>query len=248
MKKSAFISDLLFTFLATGLFTLCLFRYLKMELYFAIPLALSCGTLATCSVGAFLQSKRRLYFLKKSDESKKEKLLRHLLFLSDEGKTKFFLERLSTENYPAKRFGSLRIYTQNALYSLRFSYSPVTEDDVLRFSRIRTRKQKILLCNKIENAALSLAKQLEMEVLTADGVYDFLKDDLSDALLAETPIRKPYSKRVKVWLSKSNAKRFLLAALLLLLSALLSPFPYYYIVFGGVLLLLALCIRIFGYE
>lgn len=249
MKKSAFISDLIFTFLSASLFTLCLFRYLQITLFIAILLSVFCGGLATISIGAFMQSKRRTYFLKKSEEAQKEKLLRHLLFLSDEEKTKFFIQRLSTEEFPAKKFGRLRIYTQDALYYLRFSFAPVSVDEVLRFSRINTKKQKILFCNDIEDAAKSIAQNLEMQVFTGERVYAFLKenDGLPQVFLGEK-VKQKGKRKCKLWFSKANARRFLLAATLTLLTALVSPFPYYYILFGGILLLAALCIRILGYE
>ncbi len=249
MKKSAFISDLIFTFLSALLFTLCLFRYLKIEIIIAVPLSVFCGVLATISIGAFMQSKRKTYFLKKSDESQKEKLLRHLLFLSDEEKTKFFIQRLSTTEFPAKKFGSLRIFTQDALYYLRFSFAPVSVDEVLRFSRVNTKKQKILLCNDIEEVAKTLAQNLEIQVFTGAHVYAFLKenDSLPQVFLGEK-VEQKRKRKCKLWFSKANARRFLLAATLTLLTALISPFPYYYILFGGILLLAALCIRILGYE
>ncbi len=248
MKKSAFISDLIFTFLAAALFTLCLFRYLKLTLLPASLLAIACGLLAAASVGAFLQSKRRTYFLKSSDEAQKEKLMRHLLFLSDEGRTRFFLDRLSTPEHPAKRFGALRIYTKDALYALRFSYTPVSADEILRFSRVRTKKQKLVLCRQADDSALALARQLNIKLLAADEVYALCKNSLPERFLGEECAEKKRKRRMKLWFSKTNARRFLLAAVLTLVSALLSPFPYYYIVFGGVLLLLALLVRILGYN
>ncbi len=250
MKKSAFISDLIFTFFSASLFTLCLFRYLGIEFFTSILLSIICGALAGASVGAFLQSKRKTFFLKKSEEAQKQKLIRHLLFLSDEGKTKFFMERLSTDEFPAKRFGALRFYTQNALYTLRFSFTPVNEDDVIRLSRIKTKKQKILLCNQIEDGALSLAERLDIKIIPAEEAYALLKERnaLPETFLGEESAEKKRKRHFKLWFSRANARRFLLAAILTFLSALLSPFPYYYILFGGVLLLSALCIRIFGYE
>lgn len=250
MKRSAFISDIIFAFCAAFLFTLCLFRYLAIALLPATLLASSCGALAAISIGCFLHSKRTTFFLNKWDETRKEKLLRHLAFLSDEGKTKFFIEVLSTENSPAKRFGPLRIYTASHFYSLKFSYAPVNEDDLLRFARLKTGKEKILLCNKIEESAFILAKKLNIQVWSGKEVYALLKerDALPEEYLGEnaaTPTRK---QRVRAWFSRSNAKRFLWAAILLLLTSLLSPFPYYYILFSGVLLLSSLLIRIFGYE
>ena len=80
-------------------------------------------------------------------------------------------------------------------------------------------------------------------------MYAFLKkrDALPQVFLGEEaePKRK---RRFRLWFSKSNARRFLFAAVIMLVSALVNPFPYYYILFGGILLLSALCLRIFGYE
>lgn len=250
MKRSAFISDIIFAFFAAFLFTLCLFRYLGIKLIPAILLAILCGALTAASVGSFLQSKRKTFFLKKSDEALKQKLLLHLAFLSDESKTQFFLSRLSSEQFPAKRFGRLRIYTADAFYTLRFDLASVSSDDILRFSRLKTGKQKILLCSKIEDAAHTLAEKLNIKVLTGDKVYALLKEQgsLPESYLGEETAEMKRGRRFRLWLSRANAKRFLIAAILTLLSALLSPFPYYYILFGGVLLFSALLIRIFGYE
>ena len=93
MKKSAFIFDLIFTYLTTFLFTICLFRYVRISLPLSIFLAIVCGALGTVSLGAYLQCKRKAFILKKSDEKLKDKLLLHLAFLSDEKKTQFFQER-----------------------------------------------------------------------------------------------------------------------------------------------------------
>ena len=250
MKRSAFISDIIFAFFAAFLFTLCLFRYLGLVLLSAILFAFVCGVLTAASVGSFLKSKRRTFFLKKSDEAQKEKFLLHLALLSDEGKTQFFLERLSSEQLPAKRFGRLRIYTTEAFYALRFSFIPVNSDDILRFSRLKTGKQKILLCTKIEETAYTLAEKLEIKILTGDEVYALLKEKnaLPEMYLGEETAKSKRKRHFRLWFSRANAKRFLIAAILLLITALLSPFPYYYIVSGGVLLLSSLCIRIFGYE
>ena len=250
MKRSAFISDIIFAFFAAFLFTLCLFRYLEIKLIPAILLALLCGALTAASVGSFLQSRRKTFFLKKSDEAQKQKLLLHLAFLSDEGKTQFFLSRLTSEQAPAKRFGKLKIHTADAFYALRFDLTSVNSDDILRFSRLKTGKQKILLCSKIEDAAHALAEKLPIKVLTGDEVYALLKEQnaLPETYLGEETAEVKRKRRVRLWLSRANAKRFLIAAILTLISALLSPFPYYYILFGGALLFSALLIRVFGYE
>ena len=146
MKKSAFISDLIFTYFTSFLLFLCLFRYLAFRVLFALLLSIVCAALATASFGAYRQSKRRELFLKKSDERLKEKLLLHLALLSDEQKTQFFQERLSTPNSPVKRFGRLRLYSDECFYALHFSCTPVDADDVLRFSRFKTGKEKRIRC------------------------------------------------------------------------------------------------------
>ena len=112
MKKSAFISDLIFTFLAAGIFTLCLFRYLRIDLFPSFLLAVVCGALAACAVGAFLASRRKTHFLKKSDEAQKEKLLLHLCLLSDVQKTNYFYNVLRKQYAEARRFSRLRVATE----------------------------------------------------------------------------------------------------------------------------------------
>ena len=250
MKKSAFISDIIFSCFSAFLFTLCLFRYWGVGLFLALSLSIVCGALTGASVGCFLKIKRNAFFLKKSDGAQKEKLLLHLALLSDEGKTQFFLERLSTENAPAKRFGRLRVYTEEFFYALHFSISPVTSDEVLRFSRLKTGKAKILLCSKIEENAYALAQRLSIRVVTGDEVYALLKERnaLPTNYLGEETAFVKRKRRFQLWFSRANAKRFFYAATLLLFSALLSPFPYYYLVCGGALTLSALLVRVFGYE
>ena len=248
MKRTAFISDIIFTFLTASILTLCLFRFSGVSLWIAIALAIVCGVLTSAAIGAYLQSKRKTYFLKKSDEAQKERLLMHLACLSDEGKTKFFMERLTDK--PLKRFGRLRLYTPDTFYFLRFSFAPVTSDELLPCSRLKTGKQKILLCSKIEDSAYALAEKFHIEVFTGEKVYTLLKerDALPERYSTEESKQQVRKRRLQLCCAKSNAKHFLTAALLCLITSILSPFPYYYFLCGGILLLIAVLIRIFGYK
>ena len=245
MKRSAFLSDLIFSFFSAFLFSLCLFRFWKMGLLLAFVLSLLCGILTASSVGAYLQNKRRAVFLKRSDEKEKEKLLLHLAFLSDESKTQFFLDRLGRGEISVKRSGRLRLYTDEAFYFLRFSIAPVTSDEVLQCARLKTSKKKLLLCSKIEESAHALARRFDIQPLTGEQVYALLKEKnaLPTEYLCE---EKNKPKRWRLWLTRTNAKRFLVASALVLLTAFLSPFPYYYFLFSALLLLCAVFIRIFG--
>lgn len=245
MKKSAFISDIIFAFFTLFLCTLVLFRYTGIGLFPALLLSAICGTLTACAVGAWLKSKRKTFFLKKSDEAQKEKLMLHLAILSDEQKTKLFAELLS-----AKRFGKLKLYTDERFYALRFSLAPVNADEVLAYSRLKTGKPKTILCAKIEESAYNLCQKLGIQAQAGDEVYALFKEKnaLPKAYLGEESTEKKYGRKVRLWFSRANAKGFLVCAALLLLTALISPFPYYYFVFGGLFLVASVLIRIFGYE
>ncbi len=245
MKKSAFISDIIFAFFTLFLCTLVLFRYTGITLLPALLLSAVCGTLAACAVGAWLKSKRKTFFLKKTDEAQKEKLLFHLALLSDEQKTQLFVKLLT-----AKRFSKLKIYTPEQFYALRFSLSPVKADEVLAFSRLKTRKPKTIFCANIEESAYKLCQKLGIRVKAGDEVYALFKEEnaLPERYLGEETVEKKYGRRIRLWFSRANAKGYLVCAALLLLTALISPFPYYYLVFGGILLFLSILVRIFGYE
>jgi len=156
MKKFAFISDVIFTFFVGSLVSVCIFRHLGITLPLALSLSALCGCLSAMAVGSILQAKRKNLYLKKSDETLKEKLLLHLALLSDEGKTQFFQRVLCANGEEANRFGRLRIHTKTQFYFLKFSLAPVRADEILPFSRLKTGKEKILLCGQIEEGALAL--------------------------------------------------------------------------------------------
>lgn len=251
MKKSAYLSDILFTFFLTGLFTLCVFRHLKTPLILAFVLAAVCGLLAACSCAAFLKSKRNAFLLKRSDEALRQKLFLHLPLLGDEEKTKLFETALTnSQTAEVKRCGKLRLQTEEANYFLLFRFAPVTADEIARLSRLKTSKQKVVLCERIEENAKGLCAKLHMEVKTGEWVFDFLKSQnaLPKRFLGD---ELPETKRKRVFrlcFAKTNARRFFVSATLILLMSLITPFPYYYLVFGGILLLAALFTRIFGKE
>ncbi len=249
MKKFAFLSDILFAFFVSGIFTLLLFRYLQISLPLALLLALLCSVLTGSAVGAILQAKRKTLYLKRSDETQKKKLMLHLSLLSDEQKTEYFTRLLSTEEEPANRFGKLRIFTKTEFYFLKFPLSPLSADEIPNLARLKTGKKKILLCSQIEEQAYALCKRLDIEVRTGEWVYKRLKTlgALPEEYLGDTSSHKKRG-RVKLWFSRKNAKRFLVSGALILLLARVSPFSIYYLLFGVTLLGVAVFTRIFGYE
>lgn len=250
MKRSALISDVIFSFFVACVTTLFLFRYLQINLPVALILSIVCGGLSAAATAAWLQSKRKVIFLKRSDEAQKEKLLFHLACLSDTEKTEFFLRRLHNDETPAQRFGKLRIHTNEKLYWLRFTFTPVNADDILGMHRWKTHKEKVLLCNKIEDAAYALAQRFQIRVLTGNEVYAYLKnnDALPQSYQGEESAERKRQRRLQLWLSRKNAKPFLVAAVLTLITALISPFQGYYVTFGFLLLAAAVLIRLYGYK
>lgn len=246
MKRFAFISDLIFTFFASTLLALCLFRFLRVGFWASLFLASLCGGLIMASFGAYLQSKRKNLLLKRSDEQAKQKLLLHLALLSDGAKTEFFRLALS-KDMPLQRFSQLRLHNENQFYFLHFNLAPVTADDVAKYARLKTGKEKILLCGTIEEPARLLCQRLQIQVKTGEEVYVSLKEAeaLPENYLGDAePNRK--KARLKLWFSKRNSKRFLLSATLILLVSLLTPFFYYYVIMSAMLLLIAVFVRIFG--
>ena len=248
MKKTAFILDILFTFLASALACLCFFRYLALPLWLSVVLCAVCGILAAITVGMILHLRRKTTFLKTSDEQIKQKLLLHLALLSDNEKTEFFQTRLDTS--PLSKFSPLRLYNDENFYFLKFKFSPVTADEIAALSRLKTDKQRILLCAEIEDAAQTLCGRLHIQVQTGEAVYQTLKekDALPQEFLGGEDVNLKRDRRKKLYFSKANAKRFLLSGALVLALSFLTPFPYYYLLFGGILLLAALFVRLFGYA
>ena len=194
--------------------------------------------------------KRKYYFLKKSDEALKQKLALHLALISNEQKTEFFKNVLSEDIAPARRFGALRIVTDKCFYFLQFTLAPVTPDSIAALARLKTNKEKILLCLDIENAAKELCKQLHIQIKTAEEVFVMVKskDALPEKFFGDENTESKRRYRAKLCFAKSNSRRFLWSGTLLLITSLITPFSYYYLVVGTLLFITAVFVRIFGYE
>ncbi len=250
MKKFALYSDLFFSFFVTAILGLCFFRYLEIPFLFSLLLSILCGGLVTLALASYLFSKRKHLFLKGTDEAQKEKLLLHLALSSDEAKTAYFLSFLkkqSPESHPT-RFSRLRLQTDECFFFLHFAFTPVSADDVAAMARLKTNKQKRLLCDAVEESALALCRRLGIEVKTGNDVYLSLKEAefFPKTYLGENFGADKKKRNYKLWFSKRNAKRFLGGAVMLFLLSQLTPFPFYYLLFSGILALAAVLTRIFG--
>ncbi|MBO5411792.1 MAG: hypothetical protein J6A38_01750 [Clostridia bacterium] len=249
MKKSAFVSDVFFAFFISSLFTLCLFRYLRIPFSLSVTLSVLCGILTALAVATLLRAKRKNLYLKRTDETQKEKLLLHLALLSDEKKTEFFQRALAVDE-PVGRFAKLRLFTQTEFYFLHFSLLPVSADDVIKYARWKTKKQKVVFCAQIDEGAMMLCNRLGIRVKTGEEIYTLLKDNerLPERFLGEENAENKRKRKLRLWLAKRNSKGFVTSGSLVLFTSLWTPFPYYYLVFGSCLLIVAVLTRIFGYE
>ena len=250
MKKIAFLSDVFFTFFISGIFFALLFKSLHLRAFATLLFSTICGALTAFSMGAWLLYRRKNVRLKRADEREKQKLLLHLSLLSDEAKTAFFQSLLSTKDVPCKRFGRLRVFTETEFYFLKFSFSPVSADEIAALSRLKTGKRKILLCAEIEQSALALCNRLSVSVKTGGDVYALIKiaDALPKSYLGEPSLSSDKTRRLRLYFSKKNSRRCLTGGAMLLLFASISPYALYYLLVGILLLLSAVFIRIFGYE
>lgn len=259
MKKFAFISDLIFTFCVGFLFTACFFRFLGLTLAITLALSALCGTLVTCATAAFLNARRKKFFLRKRDEETKNKLLVHFALLSNEKLTDFFFDYFTnlaeqrqtshpqTDDFPTRK-ENLRLSVGDKLYFLRFRFAPVTADEIADIFRIETEQSKIVLCNALDAQAQALCKKWEIQTRTGEEVYTALKqaNALPQTYLGEAKAKqKP---KLKLWFAKRNARRYLTSAALVFLLSQLTPFFLYYIIFSAVLLIAAVVVRVFGYE
>lgn len=252
MKKIAFISDVLFTFFVCFLFSLLFFRHLDLGFWLATTLAALCGALVAFSVGAYLYSKRKNVFLKKSEAARKEKFLLHLALSGNEANAELFKTLFLSQDpsIEIKRTGKNRLTSANEVYFLSFTFAPVSADDVAPFTRLKTHRKKILLCNKVDETARDICDRFDIQIKTGDEIFEEMKtaDVLPQTFLGDKTQSVATKRKFKLWFARSNSRRFLLSAVLILLLSRLTPYYYYYLVFGTLLLFAAVLTRIFGKE
>lgn len=242
MKKSAFISDVLFAFFLVFILSVCVFRYLKLSLPLSAILAALGGGAAAMLVGLRLKSKRKNFFLKKAEEREKEKLLLHLALLP-------LLKQRET-------FGEI-LKDTNELAFVKFTFSPLETPDVGEFIRSAVKKRTshkdgeisaAIYCAEMEERAKNLCERFGISVITGEAVYLLFKEHnaLPREYLGEETFLEKKKRQLSVGFSKNNSRRFFVGGSLILFTSLVTPFPYYYLITGSALLIVALFVRIFG--
>lgn len=273
MKKSAFISDLIFTFFITAVLSVCLLRYLKFPLPLAAIFSLLIAFVAVLPVWLFLDRKRRQSLLLKKEETEQEKLLLQLALSSDKKNAEYLSSLLNNDGFfsalfpapegtdesaPSQKtvtvtaFSSLQaVETPEAILFPLFSMRPTDGDKIAEIIRVQTDKKKRLFCGELSPEAQRLCRDFSIAVIDGKALYRLLKDH---ALLPEhyayepTPPPKKREQKKRLWFAKTNCRPFLISGTLLLISSLLTPFPFYYLIGGSFLLLASVLVRVFGYR
>ena len=165
MKKSAFISDIVFAFLVIFLPAVCLFRYWRFPLAAAAALAALTGAFASLLTYFFLRRKREKLCLKKQDEETRDKLLLHLALQGKEDNVKYFADFFSAHDAEGGKTEApvdvktngrkevSRLETEDILFFPLFSVRPVDGDAVAAVLRVKSEKRKYLLCGELARAS-----------------------------------------------------------------------------------------------
>lgn len=247
MKKSAFISDLLFAFGVVFLPALCLLRYRRLPLWAAFTLAAMLGVLSALTVFLYLRQKREKLCLEKQDRETKEKLLLHLALQSPdkilEDFSKFFSSHDETGAPKDSPEGAAGDKSESAPKNTVRSAAAQKRKNA---SCVRTEQEVFF---RLFFPAEYGDDPVGVHVIKGNDVYRMLKKGsaLPEHYFGEDALPKKKKKR-ELWFAKSNSRRFLFGGTLILLTSLITPFPYYYLLSGSLLIISAVFVRIFGYR
>lgn len=271
MKKSAYYSDLIFTFSLLFFIALFCLRYFNVPLLLTILISILFGGAGAYLLSLHLRKKQKIFALKKSEEEEKNSLLFYLCLISSEERAEFLHERLPfllkmldpNEEFPTNAVLSQTPKTENATPTTTeelqlgkykffplFYFREISPDDIAEiFPYLKDATAPVLLCDKISDSGKSLCEKLSVTYLDGALLYRALKD--GDCIPSEYPIKTATPlkrKRRNVCFAKSNSRRFFTSGALLLASSVFIPYPIYYLVFGGLFLIISVLVRIFGYR
>lgn len=266
MKKSAYYSDLIFTFSLLFFCALFLLRYWKISLPFSILISAIFGGVGAYLLSLRLRKRQKIFALKKSEELEKNDFMFYLCLIPIEEQIEFLKSRLpfllrllkdeNSENSEQENPNIVQDAVQTTgiirldeyAFLPLFRFRPLTEDDIARaFSKLKTETSPVLLCNKLSAESKLLLEKLSIQVLLGEEIYRAFKDNY--ALPEEFPVKTATpikQKRRSVFFAKSNSRRFFTCGIMLLLSSVFIPYPIYYLSIGVLLLAIALLVRIFG--
>lgn len=223
-------SDTLFVGSSIWLLTLCILRYYRLPLWASVLLATLLAIPVAGGTFLFLSRRSERKLLRQRDIEEKDKLMLHLALSSDEKLKKLF-DGLTT--------------AECTLFL--FTLQPLSADEIAQ--KLKSEKSSFSIwCNALTNEAQKLCTDFDIEVKEGTDVYFLLKDAarLPEKYICGERKRIPFRQKLKGFVDRKNAKRFLLSGSILLFFSLFTFFPIYYLISGSLLLAVALFIRIFG--
>jgi hypothetical protein len=190
--------------------------------------------------------------LKKSEALEREKFSLHLALSGNEANAELMKDFFLKQDPPLeiKRTGKNRLTSANTVFFLFFTVAPVTADEIAPFTRLKTHRKKILLCNKADETAQDVCRRFDIQIQTSESLFTEMKQRgvLPTTYLGDNTQAALKKQKFKLWFAKSNSRRFVLSAVLILLLSRFTPFYYYYLAFAVLLLFTAIFVRIFGKE
>lgn len=107
---------------------------------------------------------------------------------------------------------------------------------------------KIICCNTEPNLNTKILKNLEIEIITKNKLYDeyFLPHNIfpNCSNLNTKPERKKLKELMRNFFVPSKAKSYFLCGLILIFSSIILPFHYYYLIFGSTLLIFSIVCKL----
>lgn len=238
----SFISDVIF-------FTLCAFilcftgvRFYTRNALTALIVAI--GTAVCCGIIAFflLLAKRKKRLILSLGESEKKSLSLHLSVCGEE-----YILNLFEQALEGTYVRGNRLQTEENIYFFNFKMSPLSADDIAEVIRNGSKKVKHVYCSDIVPAALSLAEDFSINVVTIAEIYALLKDKkLLPEKYALGNVKKPnIFKRILKRFNRRLCAPLFFSGLTLLFFSFFTFYPTYYVVFGAILMgLSAICVLI----
>lgn len=265
MKKSAYYSDLIFTFSFLSFCALFCLRFFDVPLAFSLILSFVFGFAAAYLLSVHIKKREKVFALKKSEETEKNSLCFYLSLCDDKELTEFLRPRLpfllsavdgekildsNEQQTTDEKTEELPLRLSNYSFFPCFRFQELTADDIAKeYQKLKGEISPVILCDKLSDDGKSLCEKLSVPIVDGNLLYRAFKDH--SAIPDEFPIQTttPIKRKLRnISFAKSNSKRFFLSGVLLVISSVFIPYPIYYLIFGSLLLITAVLVRIFGYR
>ncbi len=243
----ALISDCIFYALAGGAVSFCILRYYRVPVWLSLVCTLLLAAAIFLSVYLLLGKRRRKFHLTKKQTMEKNALMLHLALERVERVQLSLLQALQAD-------GKNAILEDGILSSdgipavVAYTMQPLDADAVARLLQKYGEGEFLLFCNQLSSEAEKLLSDFGRKCINAQETYElFSRTETTPSPLICGKIPKKTAKRkLRVALSKRNARAIFTSGLLLLLMSLFTYFPVYYLSVGCLLVFSSVAVKLFG--